>query len=53
MLATIFAVSNDFVESVRHDRTPIVTFSQMRIMHQMMESIYQSAKTEQDVQISQ
>ena len=53
MLATIFAVSNDFVESIHHDRTPIVTFSQMRIMQQMMESIYQSAKTEQDVQISQ
>ena len=46
-----FEVLKDFVDAVREDRTPIVKFSQMLHVQQMMEGIYQSAETRKEVLI--
>jgi predicted dehydrogenase len=46
-----FEVLRDFVEAVRDDRTPIVTFSEMLHVQQMMEGIYRSAETGAGVRI--
>ena len=46
-----FEVLKDFVDAVREDRTPIVKFSQMLHVQQMMEGIYESAETGKEVLI--
>ena len=46
-----FEVLKDFVDAVRDNRTPIVKFSQMLHVQQMMEGIYKSAETGKEVLI--
>ena len=48
---SFFEVLKDFVEAVRDDRTPVVSFSEMLHVQQMMEGIYRSAETGKEVPI--
>ena len=47
-----FEVLKDFVEAVLANRTPIVRFSEMLHVQQMMEGIYRSAETGNEVRIA-
>ena len=46
---SFFEVLKDFVDAVRHDRMPVVKFSEMLHVQQMMEGIYRSAETGKEV----
>ena len=48
---SFFEVLKDFVEAVRDDRTPVVRFSEMLHVQQMMEGIYRSAETGKETPI--
>ena len=48
---SFFEVLKDFVEAVRDDRTPVVRFSEMLHVQQMMEGIYRSAETGKEAPI--
>ena len=48
---SFFEVLRDFVEAVRDDRIPVVSFSEMLHVQQMMEGIYRSAETGTEVSI--